>query len=325
MDDQSALARKREVPNIEASPVQLSVVIPVFNETDSVEFLHRRLSETLAAIGKSYEVIYVDDGSTDGSDKKLGELYRNDPRMTVIRFNRNYGQHAAVIAGFERSQGDIVVTLDADLQNPPEEIPKLLAKLEEGYDVVGGWREGRQDSGVRRVLSFLVNRVSSLIVGVKMKDYGCMLRAYRRPVVKRICECQEMASFIPALANAFAGSVAEISVSHSARETGRSKYGAFRLMRLNFDLLTGFSLLPIQVVSFAGILISFAGLGFAAFLFIRRFIVGPEVEGVFTLFAILFFFVGLQILALGLIGEYIGRIYMEVRRRPRYIIKETWE
>ncbi len=325
MDDQSALARRREVPNIDASPVQLSVVIPVFNETESVEFLHRRLSETLAAIGKSYEVIYVDDGSTDGSDKKLGELYRNDPRVTVIRFNRNYGQHAAIIAGFERSQGDVVVTLDGDLQNPPEEIPKLLAKLEEGYDVVGGWREGRQDSGVRRVLSFLINRVSSHIIGVKMKDYGCMLRAYRRPVVERICECQEMASFIPALANAFAGSVAEIPVSHSARETGRSKYGPFRLLRLNFDLLTGFSLLPIQVVSFAGILISFAGLGFAAFLFIRRFIVGPEVEGVFTLFAILFFFVGLQILALGLIGEYVGRIYMEVRRRPRYIIKETWE
>ena len=325
MDDQSALARKREVSNIDASSVQLSVVIPVFNETESVEALHRRLSETLATMGKSYEVIYVDDGSTDGGDKKLGELYRNDPKMTVIRFNRNYGQHAAVIAGFERSQGDVVVTLDGDLQNPPEEIPKLLAKLDEGYDVVGGWREGRQDSGLRRVLSFLINRVSSLIIGVKMKDYGCMLRAYRRPVVERICECQEMASFIPALANAFAGSVAEIPVSHSARSTGRSKYGPFRLMRLNFDLLTGFSLLPIQVVSFAGILISFAGIAFAGFLFIRRLIVGPEVEGVFTLFAILFFFVGLQILALGLIGEYIGRIYMEVRRRPRYVIKETWE
>jgi len=325
MNEQSALARKREVPDIDVSPVQLSVVIPVFNETESVEHLHRRLSETLAAIRKSYEVIYVDDGSTDGSDKKLGELYQNDPKVTVIRFNRNYGQHAAIIAGFERSQGDIVVTLDSDLQNPPEEIPKLLAKIEEGYDVVGGWRQGRQDSGVRRGLSFLINRVSSLIIGVKMKDYGCMLRAYRRPVVKRICECQEMASFIPALANAFAGSVAEIPVSHSARETGRSKYGPFRLLRLNFDLLTGFSLLPIQVVSFAGILISFAGLAFAAFLFIRRIIVGPEVEGVFTLFAILFFFVGLQILALGLIGEYVGRIYMEVRRRPRYVIKETWE
>ena len=325
MDDQSALARKREVPNIDAGSVQLSVVIPVFNETESVEALHRRLTETLAPMGKSYEVIYVDDGSTDGSDKKLGELYRNDPKMTVIRFNRNYGQHAAVIAGFERSQGDVVVTLDGDLQNPPEEIPKLLAKLEEGYDVVGGWREGRQDSGLRRVLSFMINRVSSLIIGVKMKDYGCMLRAYRRPVVERICECQEMASFIPALANAFAGSVAEIPVSHSARSTGRSKYGPFRLMRLNFDLLTGFSLLPIQVVSFAGIFISFAGIAFAGFLFIRRLIVGPEVEGVFTLFAILFFFVGLQILALGLIGEYIGRIYMEVRRRPRYVIKETWE
>jgi len=325
MDDQSALARKREVPNIDAGSVQLSVVIPVFNETESVEALHRRLTETLAPMGKSYEVIYLDDGSTDGSDKKLGELYRNDPKMTVIRFNRNYGQHAAVIAGFERSQGDVIVTLDGDLQNPPEEIPKLLAKLEEGYDVVGGWREGRQDSGLRRVLSFMINRVSSLIIGVKMKDYGCMLRAYRRPVVERICECQEMASFIPALANAFAGSVAEIPVSHSARSTGRSKYGPFRLMRLNFDLLTGFSLLPIQVVSFAGIFISFAGIAFAGFLFIRRFIVGPEVEGVFTLFAILFFFVGLQILALGLIGEYIGRIYMEVRRRPRYVIKETWE
>ena len=325
MDDQSALARKREVPNIDASSVQLSVVIPVFNETESVEALHRRLSETLAPIGKSYEVIYVDDGSTDGSDKKLGELYRNDPKVTVIRFNRNYGQHAAVIAGFERSRGDVVVTLDGDLQNPPEEIPKLLAKLEEGYDVVGGWREGRQDSGVRRVLSFMINQVSSLIIGVKMKDYGCMLRAYRRPVVERICECQEMASFIPALANAFAGSVAEIPVSHSARTTGRSKYGPFSLLRLNFDLLTGFSLLPIQVVSVAGVLISIAGIGFAGFLLIRRFIVGPEVEGVFTLFAILFFFVGLQILALGLIGEYIGRIYMEVRRRPRYVIKETWE
>lgn len=325
MDDLSPLARKREVSTIDPSSVQLSVVIPVFNETESLEDLHRRLSETLTATGKSYEIIYVDDGSTDGSHKKLEQFHENNAHVIVIRFNRNYGQHAAVIAGFERSRGDAVVTLDADLQNPPEEIPKLIEKLEEGYDVVGGWRELRQDSGIRRFFSFLINRVSSRIIGVRMKDYGCMLRAYRRPVVMRICESHEMASFIPALANAFAGSVTEIPVSHSARNSGRSKYGPFRLMRLNFDLLTGFSLLPIQLVSFAGIVISLAGLAFAGLLFIRRLILGPESEGIFTLFAVLFFFVGLQILALGLIGEYIGRIYMEVRRRPRYVIKETWD
>lgn len=323
MDGKVAFARDREAIGFIPDPVSVSVVIPIFNETGTLEILHRRLSQVLARTGRSYEVIYVDDGSTDSSEKVLRELHRTDSKVTVVRFNRNYGQHAAVIAGFEQAKGDVVVTLDGDLQNPPEEIPKLLAKLEEGYDVVGGWREERHDSGIRKFLSFLINRVTSLIIGVKMRDYGCMLRAYRRHVVERLCQCQEVASFIPALANAYAGSVAEIPVSHSARKTGRSKYGPFRLMRLNFDLLTGFSLLPIQVVSFAGILISFLGLSFAAFLMVRRLLVGPEVEGVFTLFAILFFFVGLQILALGLIGEYVGRIYMEVRRRPRYIIKEV--
>lgn len=323
MEIKGALAR--EINRVEwvSDEIAVSVVIPIFNEANTIETLHHRLTRTLAGIGEPYEVIYVDDGSNDGSEGVLKELHRKDPKVTVLRFNRNYGQHAAVIAGFERAKGNVIVTLDGDLQNPPEEIPKLLAKIEEGYDVVGGWREERQDSWFRKSLSFLINRVTSLIIGVQMKDYGCMLRAYRRSVVERVCQCQEAASFIPALANAYAGSVAEIPVSHSARETGRSKYGLFRLMRLNFDLLTGFSLLPIQVVSFAGILISFLGLSFGAFLLIRRLLVGPEVEGVFTLFAILFFFVGLQVLALGLIGEYVGRIYMEVRRRPRYIVKEV--
>jgi len=303
----------------------LSVVIPLYNEAITVEKLHERLSATLESMGKSYEVIYVDDGSTDGTTEILQGLHKQDRKVKVIVFNRNYGQHAAVVAGFERAAGEVIVTLDGDLQNPPEEIPRLLAKIEEGYDVVGGWRMGRQDSIVRRALSYMINQVTSLIVGVKMKDYGCMLRAYRREVAERICQCQEISSFIPVLANFFAGSVAEIPVGHSPRSSGRSRYTPFRLLRLNFDLLTGFSLLPIQVVSFAGILISFLGLGFAVFLGIRRFFVGPEVEGVFTLFAILFFFVGLQILALGLIGEYIGRIYMEVRRRPRYVVREILE
>lgn len=304
---------------------ELSIVIPLYNEAKSLEALHSRLSTTLASLGRGYEVIYVDDGSTDGTGALLRRLQAEDSNTKVIVFNRNYGQHAAVAAGFELAKGEVIVTLDGDLQNPPEEIPKLLEKIAEGYDVVGGWRNGRQDPLVRRLLSLLINQVTSLIVGVKMRDYGCMLRAYRRAVVERICQCQEISSFIPVLANSFAGSVAEVPVAHSPRLSGRSKYTPFRLLRLNFDLLTGFSLLPIQVVSFAGILISFLGLGFAMFLGVRRLFVGPEVEGVFTLFAILFFFVGLQILALGLIGEYIGRIYMEVRRRPRYVIKEILE
>lgn len=303
----------------------LSVVIPLYNEAITIEKLHERLSNTLASLDQSCEIIYVDDGSTDGTTEILQRLHSKDPKVKAILFNRNYGQHAAVVAGFERAAGEVIVTLDGDLQNPPEEIPKLLEKIQEGYDVVGGWREGRQDPLVRRVLSYMINQVTSQIVGVKMKDYGCMLRAYRRQVVERICQCQEISSFIPVLANSFAGSVAEIPVAHSPRWSGHSKYTPFRLLRLSFDLLTGFSLLPIQAVSFAGILISFLGLGFALFLGIRRLFVGPEVEGVFTLFAILFLFVGLQILALGLIGEYIGRIYMEVRRRPRYVIKEILE
>ncbi|MCH8055263.1 MAG: glycosyltransferase [Deltaproteobacteria bacterium] len=310
---------------IRKEPLDLSVVIPLYNEAKTLEVLHRRLSTIVQSLGRHYEVIYVDDGSTDGTTGILRQIQLRDSKVKVIVFNRNYGQHAAVLAGFEKAQGEVIVTLDGDLQNPPEEIPKLLEKLQEGHDVVGGWREGREDFIVRRFLSFLINRVTSLTVGVKMKDYGCMLRAYRRSVVEQVCKSQEASSFVPALANFFAGSVAEIPVAHSARGSGRSKYNTFRLMRLNFDLLTGFSLLPIQVVSFAGILISFLGLGFALFLAVRRLIVGPEVEGVFTLFAILFFFVGLQILALGLIGEYIGRIYMEVRRRPRYVIREIWE
>ena len=300
----------------------LSVVIPLYDELITVEALHQRLSDTLQSLGDSYEIIYIDDGSTDGTTGILKKIHARDPKVKVVIFNRNYGQHAAVVAGFELAQGDVIVTLDGDLQNPPEEIPKLLTKLKEGHDVVGGWREGRQDSFIRRTLSLMINRVTSMIIGVKMRDYGCMLRAYRREVVERICQCREVSSFIPVLATAFAGSVAEVPVAHSPRTAGRSKYTPFRLMRLNFDLLTGFSLLPIQVVSFAGVLISAVGLAFAVFLGVRRLLVGPEVEGVFTLFAILFFFVGLQILALGLIGEYVGRIYMEVRRRPSYVIKE---
>jgi len=303
----------------------LSVVIPVFNEAPSLGDLYDRLGQTLKETGQAYEIIFVDDGSQDGSVDILRALHAQDRAVRVVRFNRNYGQHAAVLAGMERARGDVVVTLDADLQNPPEEIPRLLARLEKGVDVVGGWRTQRHDWWLRRAASWAVNRVTSAIVGVRMRDYGCMLRAYRRSIVERIVACQEASQFIPALANTFATSVAEVPVDHDPRAHGRSRYGLLRLLSLNFDLLTGFSLLPIQAVSLTGIAVAVLGLGFAIFLGFRRLLLGPEVQGVFTLFAILFFFVGIQILALGLIGEYIGRIYQEVRRRPRYVISEVLE
>ena len=307
---------------MERARPEISVVIPVFNEEPTLEDLYHRLAKTLEALGRSWEVIFVDDGSTDGSANVLRTLHAQDPIVRVVRFNRNYGQHAAVYAGMAHAKGDAVVTLDADLQNPPEEIPVLLRRLDQGADVVGGARTHRHDSWFRRTASRLVNRATSAMVGVRMTDYGCMLRAYRRNVVDQVLACHEISRFIPALANTFAASVAEVPVEHAPRQAGRSKYGLLRLLRLNMDLMTGFSLLPIQAVSLAGVLVAALGLAFAIFLGLRRLFVGPEVEGVFTLFAVLFFFVGLQILALGLIGEYVGRIYQEVRRRPRYVIAE---
>jgi undecaprenyl-phosphate 4-deoxy-4-formamido-L-arabinose transferase len=303
---------------------EISVVIPVYNEEENLRELGERLIRTLTAMGRPFEIIFVDDGSTDGSWELLSELNRQHPQyIRALQFHRNFGQHQAIFAGFQAARGRVMVTLDADLQNPPEEIPRLVAKLEEGYDTVGGWRENRQDSVFRKLPSQLVNYVMSRVTGVKLRDYGCMLRAYRREVVDSINRCQESSSFIPALANLFSQRVAEIPVGHAERERGTSKYGVFKLLRLNFDLMTGFSNLPIHLVGFMGVAIALLGLLFGLFLFIRRIFVGPEVEGVFTLFAILFVFVGLNTLGLALIGEYVGRIYREVRGRPRFVIRQT--
>jgi undecaprenyl-phosphate 4-deoxy-4-formamido-L-arabinose transferase len=303
---------------------EISVVIPVFNEEDNLRELGERLIRTLTGMGRTFEIIFVDDGSTDHSWQLLADLNRQYPEnIRALQFHRNFGQHQAIFAGFQAARGQVMVTLDADLQNPPEEIPRLVAKLEEGYDTVGGWRENRQDSLFRRLPSQLVNYVMSRVTGVKLRDYGCMLRAYRRGVIDSINQCQESSSFIPALANLFSHRVAEIPVGHAERERGQSKYSLIKLLRLNFDLMTGFSNLPIHLVGFMGVTIALLGLLFGLLLLIRRIFVGPEVEGVFTLFAILFVFVGLNTLGLALIGEYVGRIYREVRQRPRFIIRQT--
>ncbi len=305
-------------------PPYLSVIIPVYNEEENLRELGDRLMRTLAALGRPFEIILVDDGSHDRSWDILTELHDQYPEnFRALQFNRNFGQHQAIFAGFQAARGQVMVTLDADLQNPPEEIPRLVAKLEEGFDTVGGWRENRRDSIFRKLPSHLVNLVMSKVTGVKLRDYGCMLRAYRREVIDSINQCQESSSFIPALANLYSRRVAEIPVGHAERTRGQSKYSLIKLIRLNFDLMTGFSNLPIHAVGVTGVLIAVLGLFFGLFLFLRRLFLGPEVEGVFTLFAILFVFVGLNTLGLALVGEYVGRIYREVRGRPRYVIRQT--
>jgi undecaprenyl-phosphate 4-deoxy-4-formamido-L-arabinose transferase len=321
MGQRPLVAVGSEVEPAPAAAVDVSIVIPIYNESPNIAALHGRLAPVLDRLGRTVEVWYIDDGSTDDSLALLRDVAARDPRVAVIELSRNSGQHAAVLAGFAACRGATVVTLDGDLQNPPEEIPRLLEQIDAGSEVVGTWRENRNDPFFRRLASALVNRATSATVGVRMRDYGCMLRAYRRDIVEQIVGCDERSLFIPALANTLARRTAEIHVAHAERTHGRSKYKLTKLMRLGFDVMTGFSLLPIQLVSMAGIVVALVGIGFGGFLFVRRLFVGPEVEGVFTLFAILFVFLGILILAVGLVGEYIGRIYLEVRHRPAYRVR----
>ena len=304
----------------------LSVVIPVYNEQENLPALFLRLTATLDKCGKSFEILFTNDGSRDNSLALLKDFYQQRPKQVrVIDFNGNFGQHMAIMAAFERARGEVIVTLDADLQNPPEEIPKLLAEVENGHDVVGGYRKERHDSWFRRKASRLLNAVRERTTRIRMRDQGCMLRAYRRHIVEHITASGETSTFIPALAMSYAANPAEVEVEHAARAAGTSKYRLYDLIRLNFDLMTGFSVVPLQVFTFFGMIIAAGSLLFVIFLFIRRLIIGPEAEGVFTLFAILYFLVGVGIMGLGVIGEYVGRIYQEVRRRPRFMIRDIYE
>lgn len=304
----------------------VSIVVPVYNEEENLEALHARLIAAMDRAGRPFEVIYTNDGSRDRSGAILRALHAARPReVRVIEFNGNFGQHMAIMAAFERARGDVVVTLDADLQNPPEEIPKLLGAIEAGHDVVGSYRKNRHDTLFRRYASRVINALRARITRIRMRDQGCMLRAYRRHIVEHITSSGENSTFIPALAYSFSANPTEVEVEHAPRAAGDSKYSLYKLIRLNFDLVTGFSLVPLQMFTLFGMLISLLSGVFVVYLFIRRLIVGPEVQGVFTLFAILYFLVGIALLGLGLIGEYVGRIYQEVRRRPRFVIREVLE
>jgi undecaprenyl-phosphate 4-deoxy-4-formamido-L-arabinose transferase len=304
----------------------LSVIVPVFNEESGLQALFDRLYAALDALGRSYEVVFVDDGSRDRSVALLHSQYERRPECTrVVVLASNAGQHMAILAGFAYAAGRYVVTLDADLQNPPEEIARLLAALENGADYVGTIRKRRRDSWWRRSASRLMNRIRERTTSIRITDQGCMLRGYARPVVDAVNQCREVNTFVPALAYAFARHPVEIEVAHAAREHGESKYSVYRLIRLNFDLMTGFSLAPLQFFTLSGILIALASLAFVLYLALRRIFSGPEAEGVFTLFGIAFFLIGVLLLGLGVVGEYVGRIYEQVRQRPRFVVAAVLE
>jgi undecaprenyl-phosphate 4-deoxy-4-formamido-L-arabinose transferase len=300
----------------------------VYNEEESLPALFARLYPALDALGTTYEIIFVNDGSRDRSAALLREQFQKRPDETrVVLFNGNFGQHMAVMAGFEHCRGERVVTLDADLQNPPEEIGKLLAKMDEGHDYVGSIRKHRQDAAWRRWASKAMNNVRERITRIQMTDQGSMLRAYDRAIVQAICQSREVSTYIPALAYSYSHTPAEVEVEHEERHAGESKYSLYRLIRLNFDLVTGFSVLPLQVFSFFGIFVSLVSLGVYVIVILERILRG-EAGGIWIIWdrdILEFFLIGVVLFGLGLIGEYVGRIYMQVRERPRYLIQAVLE
>ena len=311
--------------NAPANP-DISVVIPVYNEEEGLPFLFERLYPALDALGRSYELVFVDDGSRDRSVAELREQFQRRPDVTrVVVLARNAGQHLAILAAFQQTRGRYVITLDADLQNPPEEIGRLVAAMDAGADYVGTIRVSRQDVLWRKAASRFLNRVREGTTSIHITDQGCMLRGYDRSVIDAVNRCSEVSTYVPALAYTFARHPVEIEVAHAERTVGQSKYSLFRLIRLNFDLMTGFSVAPLQFFSMSGIVIALLSIAFVIYLAIRRLIVGPEAEGVFTLFGIAFFLIGVALIGLGVVGEYVGRIYEQVRQRPRYTVAAVLE
>jgi undecaprenyl-phosphate 4-deoxy-4-formamido-L-arabinose transferase len=316
------------VPMSVSAPI-LSVVIPVYNEEPGLQALFDRLYPALDKLGLSYEVLFVNDGSRDRSPAMLKDQFLRRPEVTrVILFNGNYGQHMAIVAGFEHCRGERIVTLDADLQNPPEEIGKLLSAMDAGHDYVGGVRRTREDSWWRHLASKAMNRVRQRITRITMTDQGCMLRAYSRDIVRAVAASREVSTYIPALAYTYANNPTEVEVEHAERVAGESKYSFYKLIRLNFDLITGFSLVPLQIFSMFGMLVSVGALLTYLIVIVQRLILSGWREGMATLWdrdILAFFLLGMVLFGLGLVGEYVGRIYQQVRERPRFTIQALLE
>lgn len=308
-----------------AEQPEISVIIPVYNEEESLRTLFDALLPVMRSLEREYEIIFVNDGSGDASFGILYDFHKTHPEVRVIDLNGNYGQHMAIMAGFELARGGKILVMDADLQNPPEAIPRILVKMDEGHDVIGTYRVGRKDPLFRKTASKIVNKITNRIAKLQIRDYGCMMRGYDRRIIDIINTSCEKTTFIPALAQKFAVNPVEIPIQHRERENGTSKYGLIRLIRLNFDLMTSFSIAPLQLVTMSGITVSCISFLLVCYMFLRRIFIGPEVEGVFTLMAIQFLLTGITLMSLGVMGEYVGRIHREVSRRPRYIIRKVFD
>ncbi len=309
--------------------MEVSIVIPVFDEEESLKQLHGRLSGVLSGLSKEYEIIFIDDGSRDSSFEILKDICSGDKNVRVIRFRRNFGQTAAFAAGFNYAAGDVIITLDADLQNDPADIPKLLEKIDEGWDVVSGWRKDRKDKLLTRILpSMLANKLISRITGVRLHDYGCTIKAYRGYIAKNIELYGQMHRFIPALARWVGAEVTEVVVGHHPRKHGKSKYGLLRTVNVILDLITvkflmSYSTKPIQIFGLVGFGAGFAGLLMFLYAFYerQRYLVPMGNRPVFFL-SVLLFIVGVQFISMGLLSELQVRTYHESQGKPVYSIKE---
>jgi glycosyltransferase involved in cell wall biosynthesis len=312
--------------------VALSIVIPLLNEAGSLRLLYKQLVTVMDGLDRSCEVVFVDDGSTDDSFEILRQLQQADGRLRLVKLRRNFGQTAAFMAGFDLSRGDVIITMDADLQNDPQDIPLLLKKIDEGYDIVSGWRVDRRDKWLtRRLPSQVANWLISQSTGVVLHDYGCSLKAYRREVLENTRLYGELHRFIPALASWMGVKVAEVPVNHHSRRYGRSKYGLGRIVRVGLDLLTVKFLLdyatrPIQVFGFIGLVTLLSGTGLAAYLTVQRQFFGiPLGDRPILLLAILLIMIGVQLVIMGLLGELVVRTYHETQNKPIYMVREIIE
>ncbi len=307
----------------------ISIVIPVFNEEESIGRLHEKLDSVLPGLGISYEVIMVDDGSTDGTYDRLRDIHKKDRRFSIIRFRRNFGQTSAMSAGFHYSSGKVIITMDADLQNDPGDIPAILKKLDEGYDIVSGWRKDRKDKAVtRRLPSIMANKLISGLTGVRLHDYGCTLKAYRKEIIDNIDLYGEMHRYIPAVASRIGAKVAEIPVTHHSRKFGRSKYGISRTIRVILDIITikfllSYSQRPIQIFGLLGLFSGTAGIIITAYLIVMRLFFAQSLsDRPLFILSIFMIFVGIQLITMGLLAEINMRIYHEAQGKATYVIRD---
>jgi undecaprenyl-phosphate 4-deoxy-4-formamido-L-arabinose transferase len=303
--------------------IQLSIVVPMYNEQANIGALFDRLLAVCRALPLTWEIVCVDDGSRDHTTKLVRIAQAKAPEIVLVRFARNFGQHAAVTAGFAHARGAWIITLDADLQNPPEEIPKLVGCFTAGHDLINTWRIDRQDTWFRKTASALTNRLVRRISGIKLEDFGCMLRGYSREVAQAVVACREYKTFIPALASLFARDPIGIGVAHAERAAGTSNYSLLKLLSLQLDLVTSFSVYPLRLLFVVGIILAACGVLFGMLLLGLRLAHGPEwaADGTLTVLGVLMIFTGFQFLAFGLLGEYIGRIFQQVRLREPFIVQ----